>query len=265
MTSHLLQYLFLLFLIIGLAGAALGPNTGIMSCPENETISSEYRSNIDKLFSSLLMNGDFVIGFSNSSFGTGEVVYGLFLCRGDVNSSTCSKCVSTANSGLLNVCRRQSNKAGAWYDDCMLRYSNETTFSKLDQSVNRLVMGWMDLSNSTRLMEVLGQDKLNDVINRAANGGSLKKYAVGEADFNSTKKVTVYGQCTPDISASDCQTCLRTANASLEGGVGIYYPSCVLSFDLEDIVLSGGGGVDISTKRSVAIIFTILLVFAGQI
>ncbi|XP_047330239.1 cysteine-rich repeat secretory protein 9-like [Impatiens glandulifera] len=235
-----------------------------MNCPKNETISSDYKSNINNLFNSLLNNGDFVTGFSNSSSGIGETVYGLFLCRGDVSSSTCTKCVSTATTGVLSICS-ESKKAVAWYDDCMLRYSNETTFSKLDQSVDALIMSLMKFSNSTRLKEVLGQDKLNDVINRAANDGSLKKYAVGEADFNSTKKVTVLGQCTPDISAADCQTCLRTANASLEGGIGIYYPSCVLSFDLEDIASSGGGGVNISTKRLVAIIVTIFVVFAGQI
>ncbi|XP_047330238.1 cysteine-rich repeat secretory protein 1-like [Impatiens glandulifera] len=165
-----------------------------MYCSQNETISSEYISNIEILFNSMLMNGNFVTGFSNSSSGTGEAVYGLFLCRGDVSSSTCSKCLFLAT---LTICRK-SKKAATWFNDCMLRYSNESTFTKLDQSVNPHVDGWIEVTNSTRFMEVR-----EDVVNRAANSGPLKKSAVGEVNFTTTK-VTVHGQCTPDISAADC-------------------------------------------------------------
>ncbi|KAM3288393.1 hypothetical protein P3S67_021823 [Capsicum chacoense] len=78
-------------------------NTQVMSqplfntCPNTTTYepNSSYQSSLQILLSSLATNATRPNGFYNSS--ANDMVYGNFLCRGDVSTSDCHQCVTTAD------------------------------------------------------------------------------------------------------------------------------------------------------------------------
>ncbi|XP_071905797.1 cysteine-rich repeat secretory protein 1-like [Coffea arabica] len=76
-------------------------------------------------------------GFYNFSTGddASNKVYGVFLCRGDVNTDVCKECVADAHIRLLDECPNQT-AAIVWYDECLLRFSDQTIFSKADLGEN---------------------------------------------------------------------------------------------------------------------------------
>ena len=58
---------------------------------------------------------------------TSNIVYGLYLCRGDMDTSTCRYCVSAASEYTSQNCP-YSTSAVTFYDSCGLHYSNDNFF-----------------------------------------------------------------------------------------------------------------------------------------
>ncbi|XP_039158339.1 cysteine-rich receptor-like protein kinase 10 [Eucalyptus grandis] len=82
-------------------------------------------------------------------------------------------------------------------------------------------------------MEVL-LETLGDVIKKAFAGWSGKKVAAAEANFTSLQKLYAFAQCTPDLTAWDCNKCLQNANGYLvEGKQGgrTLTPSCIVMYE----------------------------------
>jgi hypothetical protein len=95
------------------------------SFPQN----SIYSYNINSLlysFSSIATAAGNVEFYNTTADQTisSNPVYGLFLCRGDVAAEVCQKCVVNATQELAAKCSREK-VAVIWYDECMVRYSNE--------------------------------------------------------------------------------------------------------------------------------------------
>ncbi|XP_039169855.1 putative cysteine-rich repeat secretory protein 5 [Eucalyptus grandis] len=122
-------------------------------------------------------------GFSNATAGRypPDQTYGIFLCRGDIDASTCSNCVATPAKILAG--------------DAPVNGLNVTE----DPS------GFFQLLNET----------MDDVLRRAPSSGSGKKVAAAEAEFVGSQRLYTLAECTPDLTASDCGTCLRSAIARL--------------------------------------------------
>ncbi|KAK8629443.1 hypothetical protein V6N13_078284 [Hibiscus sabdariffa] len=177
---------------------------------------SIYATNINRLFSYLSTNATEHDGFFNTTAGQGlHMVYGLFLCRGDVRPESCGECIDHAAADLAKLCPNRT-WAIVWYDMCMLRYSNQSIFSSMAERPE--VSFWYN-ENVTepdrfnRLMATV----MKDIASRASNATpGTKKFAMKEATF--TVFQTLYGlaQCTPDISSDDCYTCLLEAIADLQ-------------------------------------------------
>ncbi|XP_016723439.2 cysteine-rich receptor-like protein kinase 10 [Gossypium hirsutum] len=71
-------------------------------------------------------------GFYNTTAGRSpDMVYGLFHCRGDLSTSDCQACVTFATTDISQRCPNQTT-AVAWYDECLLRYSNRNIFSVVE-------------------------------------------------------------------------------------------------------------------------------------
>ncbi|OMO96615.1 hypothetical protein COLO4_15181 [Corchorus olitorius] len=101
-------------------------------CEPNTTTyvnSSTYQRNLNSLLSSLRSNSTRQTGFYNLTVGTNppNIVYGLFLCRGDVTKATCQECVSDAAGRLLQLCPNRKI-ALITYDECTL--CNASFFSE---------------------------------------------------------------------------------------------------------------------------------------
>ncbi|XP_030474137.2 putative cysteine-rich receptor-like protein kinase 9 [Syzygium oleosum] len=208
------------------------------SCPHVFlfTPNSTYESNLNTLLSSLSSAATISTnGFANATAGQNppDRAYGLFLCRGDVDTSTCSNCVATGKQDILRICRNQGASV-IWYDECMLRYANKSFFSAMEQVPNLLMQNVANITDPTRFKQLLGRT-VDDVATRASNGGSGKKFAVKEANFTNLQKLYTLAQCTPDLTASDCNRCLRTMISTLpqerQGGRR-YTMSCSVRFEV---------------------------------
>ncbi|CAI9087735.1 OLC1v1021883C2 [Oldenlandia corymbosa var. corymbosa] len=219
-------------------------DTPVTNCPDNTvydnttTNGRTYRNNLDSLLSALVSNASRPSGFFNYTAGSGDTAaYGLFLCRGDVSSSDCQDCLTTASTDALSRCP-DKNQVTLWYDKCMMRYSNQSIFSRLDESIAWYLWNVNNVTNTSLLNQVLG-DVFDQIATRASSGdpNSGKKFAVQDARFTSFQRIYALGQCTPDLSSLDCETCLRDAIKNLPSccnsrqGGRVLYPSCNIRYE----------------------------------
>ncbi|KAJ9136293.1 hypothetical protein P3X46_033385 [Hevea brasiliensis] len=210
-------------------------------CPNTSTFtkSSIYRSNLEQLLSSLSSNAIRSNGFYNASIGQDpNDVYGLFLCRGDLSSDVCQNCVTFAVQEIIQLC--PTNKvAVVWYDECFLRYSNQSIFSIL--ATTPIIFMWNSqnttdrLYNDSRLVATI-----SDTASKAAfaSPSSKLKYAIGEYQASPSSEILYsLSQCTPDLSSYDCYQCLQQGIGRLPGfstgrrGARVLFPSCNIRYE----------------------------------
>ncbi|GFY91741.1 cysteine-rich RLK (RECEPTOR-like protein kinase) 19 [Actinidia rufa] len=108
-------------------------------------------------------------GFHNSTAGRGtpDTAYGLFLCRGDLSPADCLDCVTFASTEVVERCP-SSKLATIWYDDCMLRYSNQSIFAVPELTGGAFLWNIQNVTDVSRFEDVLGE-LLRDVVNRASD------------------------------------------------------------------------------------------------
>ncbi|XP_018717112.2 cysteine-rich receptor-like protein kinase 25 [Eucalyptus grandis] len=189
-------------------------------CPRNSlfTPNSTYESKLNTLLSSLSSAAtNSTYGFANATAGQTppDRAYGLFLCRGDVSNSTCNECVATAKQRILRRCPNQRLSV-IWYDECMLRHDNSSFFSAMDLRPALMVQHSGNITDPTALAQVLAKT-LDKIATRASNGTG-KKFAVEEVIMTSLRRLYTLAQCTPDLTALDCNSCLRAMISNLPKG-----------------------------------------------
>jgi hypothetical protein len=241
------SFKFLIFLssllVISLLSLASGneaaPTYSYHSCSGTAfTDNSTYQSNLDLVLSSLSSNATLVTGFSNAS---ASEVSGLFLCRGDVNTTVCQDCVANAAKEILRRCPFQIG-AIIWYDECLLRYSNESIFA----TINNGPRTSLSLPNTRFILDTEIGRRFNDLLVRtmnslatlASNSLTGKKFATEKEEFNSSQTLYNLVQCTPDLTASDCYICLQSAIGDLPSccyrkqGGRVLLPSCNIRYEV---------------------------------
>jgi hypothetical protein len=170
---------------------------------------SAYDANLNHLLYSLYSNTEIDYGFYNSSYGQDpDKVYAIALCRGDVNPGICRACLNDARSLFKQGCPYQK-EAIQWPGECMLRYSNRSIFGVVETDPV------LEMPNEISVCDkyvVQFNDDVRSLLERlkgqAVAGGSLRKFAVGNATAPNSQ--TLYGlvQCTPDLSELDCNNCI---------------------------------------------------------
>lgn len=91
------------------------------------TPSSTYKTNLNLLFSSLILNTP-KTGFSTAIEGEPPYqVYGLALCRGDIDQDTCTSCLNSASQSIVQLCP-YPNGGIVWYNNCGIPYSIHNSF-----------------------------------------------------------------------------------------------------------------------------------------
>jgi len=241
--SMTLVFLLSMLIFLNLTTRVAAQNYLYHSCANTSFAqNSIYSSSIHSLLSSLSSNANAnataagSIGFYNTTVGqtTTNPVYGLFLCRGDVTADVCRECVANATQELATMCSREK-VAVIWYDECMVRYSNESIFSTV------AVRPRIHLLNTQNITE---QDRFNRLLNRTmtelasqASTGA-KKFGVKEVKFSDFQNLYNLVQCTPDLSSTDCNSCLQAAINRLpiccggkQGGRALF-PSCNVRYEL---------------------------------
>ncbi|KAM4101973.1 hypothetical protein ACB094_05G187200 [Castanea mollissima] len=179
-------------------------------------VNTDKKYNLRVLLDSLSSKASQNYSFYNDSSNT--VVYGLYLCRGDVSNETCQSCVSYATQDITSKC--PSNKiAIIWYEECMLRYSNLNFFGE-QQTFSRFGI----LALMLRIMdEAIKTDMLFKADNQSVGNGSEKRYGLV--------------QCTRDINSNACGICLDTLRKAAEGcckskqGWRLLAPSCNIRYE----------------------------------
>ncbi|TYI04448.1 hypothetical protein ES332_A10G018300v1 [Gossypium tomentosum] len=237
--------LLLLVIVLSLLGPAIEaqqPTYLYHSCPNTTTfaVNSTYQANRNTVLTSLSSNSTRGDGFYNTTAGRSpDMVYGLFLCRGDLSTSVCQACVTFATTDISQLCPNQTT-AVVWYDQCLLRYSNRNIFSVVaeepavrlrnTQNANGTEIPFDQLVAATVVMN------MNDITTQTENkpAGS-KKFATRETKLSSFQTLYTLAQCTPDLSGSACSRCLQGALESLptgwQGG-RVLSPSCNVRYEI---------------------------------
>ncbi|CAN6585101.1 unnamed protein product [Malus baccata var. baccata] len=139
-------------------------------CPNTATFTpnSTFQSNLNRLLSTLSFNANHSTGFYNATVQTtNNAVYGLFLCRGDVvGTDACETCVATAIAEAPKRCSLKKQVV-IWYDDCMLRYSNELFFSTAPELTPLYMWDMDNATDQTRFNQVV-EASMNEVATKAA-------------------------------------------------------------------------------------------------
>ncbi|KAM1295727.1 hypothetical protein ACFX2H_015483 [Malus domestica] len=196
-------------------------------CPNTATFTpnSTFESNLNRLLSTLSSNANHSTGFYNATVQTtNNAVYGLFLCRGDVvGTDACETCVATPKRCSLK------KQVVIWYDDCMLRYSNELFFSTAPELTPLYMWDMDNATDQTRFNQVV-EASMNEVATKAAYDAD--KFATKEENVSDLIPLYSLGQCTQDLSATACDQCFRVAIAewriccSGKLAVRLLHPSC---------------------------------------
>ncbi|KAI3947319.1 hypothetical protein MKW92_005984 [Papaver armeniacum] len=210
----------------------------------NYTTNSTYQSNLNLLLNSTLPVFKTEGGVSNEhrSANTGsepDTVYGSFQCRSDLKSNECEDCFDSATEDITKSIRCPNSKQGIlWYEECILRYSNESLHPILqDKPVFYIV-------NETTVTST-NQDEFSKTLARLVeklvreSTVAKNQFATGEADFATSRKIYGLVQCTlPDISSTDCNKCLSRVAANLsvccDGKIGarVLNPTCNFRYEL---------------------------------
>ncbi|KAK6149804.1 hypothetical protein DH2020_017329 [Rehmannia glutinosa] len=201
----------------------------------NYTANSTYSDNLNTVLSSLPANID-SNGFYNASVGQNpDRANAIAVCRGDVQLPTCRECIQNITADLLTACPNQK-QAMEWYDQCMLRYSNETILGTL--ATSPAVWVW-NPTNATSYEQFKADLRtlLDDLRGRAASGGPLRKVAAGNVTAPDFQSIYALVQCSPDLSSEDCSRCLNDAAQDIprccdgKRGGRVLWPSCNLRFE----------------------------------
>ncbi|GAB4830995.1 hypothetical protein Ancab_040221 [Ancistrocladus abbreviatus] len=248
MVSLLAQDMIVIFMIIFLPfllGGSISAQDIVLwnvSCSNSNSSgpNSNYQYSLFNLLSNLNSEGS-VKGFHEGSIGQSpNQVYAFYLCRGDTNQQLCHSCVQNATATIVQECPYQIG-AMIWYDICLIRYSNESFFGKLDGSVMWYMWNTQNITNVsvTSFMQVVN-NTLNLIAARAANGDQLgRKFATQVVHVSSSLILYALGQCTPDLSASDCRHCLTECIVVLfdsiygkQGGRMFYGTNCYIRYEI---------------------------------
>ncbi|XP_076948852.1 uncharacterized protein LOC143621243 [Bidens hawaiensis] len=229
-------FLFLLLILLYILNIATaesdfwGPYCGDTGTYEHN---SPYNQDLDNVLYTITRTNN-VFGFYNSTSGQANAAA---LCRRDIEPESCRRCVDDAIRKLINQCGNTTEAAG-WYDFCFLKYSN--------RSLNYLSYdGSPAYGYNSYLIENSSYDQWNQTVVmlldalrlEAANGGTLRKYASGNMTVPGILwTIYAYMQCTPDLSATECDDCLARVTAfsrlfDRSLGVGVYNPSCILRYE----------------------------------
>ncbi|CAA0835943.1 Cysteine-rich receptor-like protein kinase 29 [Striga hermonthica] len=205
----------------------------------NYTVNSTYAANLNAVLSSIPGNIDVASGFYNASAGRApDRAYATALCRGDAQPEICRGCIRNLTTDLLSACPYQ-RQAIEWAEFCILRYSNESLIGTPPQSRPAVFM-WntQNATNPARFMEDL-RALLDGLRDRAAGGGPRRKVAAANVTATDFQTIFAMVQCTPDLTADDCSSCLINAAQDIPGccdrrrGGRVWWPSCTIRYETE--------------------------------
>jgi len=220
------------FLLVLPSSTAVGQTCGHAG---NYTANSTYQSNLASVVATLKRNtSSLPLLFATATAGAGpNAVYGLALCRGDIttNLTGCGTCIDGCFRYAQKMC--PNDKAASIYDDnCLLGFSNNKDIlaqpNNITQDMGTFFQFWNQqvIAGNATVVTAAVHGMLNQTA-QLASTNTPRLYATTVMDASSNAMpTTLYSmaQCTPDLSAADCQACLRQViglvNATLSVRLG---------------------------------------------
>ncbi|KAL6573548.1 hypothetical protein OROHE_002007 [Orobanche hederae] len=179
------------------------------------TPNSTYRRNLDAALS-FLPNTNSGYGFYNFSVGHGpNTANAISLCRGDVNRDMCQSCVNESIVELRQACPNQ-REAIIYndYDICYLWYSNATLLGNFDMDLDLVYL--CDANSTVSNKEQFNIPLMSRLGREAAAGGSLLKFAMGNATGPAFPTIYGLAQCVPNLSGRQCSDCLEYTSREIQ-------------------------------------------------
>ncbi|XP_038704889.1 cysteine-rich receptor-like protein kinase 10 [Tripterygium wilfordii] len=228
-------------LCLSLLALAIEADPSYLACSCSNTTTfiqnSTYNHNLNLLLSSLASNATGNNGFYNTTVGqASDTVYGLFLCRGDLTDQVCQECLNFATQFVLVQCPVQK-VAIIWYDECFLRYSNQSIFSTVTETPTLQMCNSDNVIEQNIFNQLVGATMNDTATLAASNPPGTKKLATNEAKFTLEQTVYALVQCTPDLSEANCRGCLAIAIWNLSRvcrgrrGGRFLLPSCDVRYE----------------------------------
>ncbi|KAJ0983292.1 hypothetical protein J5N97_011547 [Dioscorea zingiberensis] len=200
------------------------------------TANSTYESNLLALLPSLASIGSDQ-GFYEDTMGrVYDQVYGLVLCRGDTNASTCRSCLDLARQDVLQLCPYNMG-ATIFYNYCLLRYSNVDFLNSTDNSDAFYILDSQKTTEWDPFNKIM-RELIDRIFDWAAYNSS-RRFATGEGYFNlDDPMIYALAQCTPDLTGYQCYQCFRgmvplTENVLWRRGGRVIGTRC--NFEYEDL------------------------------
>ncbi|KAJ1276962.1 hypothetical protein BS78_05G257100 [Paspalum vaginatum] len=195
----------------------------------NYTTNSTFHTNLEVLSTKLTNNASTNPShLATASVGAApDTVYGLALCRGDVNATVCHACVATAARGAQQLCPFSAD-ATVFYPACRLRFSDKNFLHPDDYSqivdgvVNTmnttdttntepLLPGW-DPGNAESIASItqIIRAMLKETAWQAAYNSGAQMFATGRMDVGGGfPPLYAMAQCVPALTHRDCSSCLQ--------------------------------------------------------
>ncbi|KAI3964144.1 hypothetical protein MKW92_046212 [Papaver armeniacum] len=210
----------------------------------NYTANSTYKTNLNLLLNSLsttFENNNTIPqnGYRNITVGKGpDTVYGSLHCREDVSPDKCSDCVQLATEEVVNDSGCPNSKGAImFYNGCVLRYSSKYFFSILTEEPSQELTSEASMKNPGPFLKLVS-GLLDDLVIDAVTNSSRPLFATGSTNYTRHQEVYAMVQCTPDLTPSICNRCLRSAIGHLSEccsgteGARVLYPSCTFRFEI---------------------------------
>ncbi|XP_020258503.1 cysteine-rich repeat secretory protein 38-like [Asparagus officinalis] len=172
-------------------------------------------------------------GFGLSSVGSGtNKVNALAQCRGDLNSTECSTCITTALARVQNYCPFKKN-ATIWHGKCFLRYSESDFFGEIDEEVKFKI--WSIIQNETLPSEFSMQ--VVEMMSSLRETVRVPLFFASKVMEVVLPEKKLYGlaQCNRDLSSEDCDDCLGILIAALPNatrGASVENWTCNVRYEL---------------------------------
>lgn len=200
---------------------------------------SAFKNNLNKVLDSLVKNV-YPTGFNTSSSvvqgkNSNSSVYGLVQCRGDLDSSDCKQCVSTAKAELVQRCQNISGLIQL--DGCFLRYDNHNFYSNIETTPTNLICNGGTSSQPQNFTDAVNARLLN-ITDKAAQSPQLFAADYSLAVPSLMEHIYIIAECWRDLSQTSCGSCLTSAYSAIEscetGAIGAQFESknCYLRYEV---------------------------------
>jgi hypothetical protein len=216
----------------------------------NYTTNSTYQSNLAVLATSLARNASSSAQlFAAASTGQSpDTVHALALCRGDfANDTACRDCVAASFQDAQQACPNR-RAAAVYYEyentqraGCVVGFSGDDSFLSPANGITdnaTLFQSWNSNNISGDGSATVVPADVHNLLTVTAQDAAAdpaKRYATTVMD--SVPTLYSLAQCTPDLSAGDCLTCLQRLNGmvnattSMRVGGRIFVLRCNIRFE----------------------------------